>query len=141
MVYLLATDCLLSKFIRLNNLCILLYNNVIFSVPGSWKADEQHGYGKFFGKTTGHEVSGTWVNGRLTGEGKFIGSSGPVYAGHGKLVPSLGDVYEGTFRDNKKHGYGKCQYSKTFGQYKGQVYEGEWVDDVRHGKQSVSQPL
>jgi hypothetical protein len=85
--------------------------------------------------TSGEVFSGQWVRDQLNGEGKFIGSSGPIHpGGHGRLVPSLGDVYEGGFKDNIKHGFGKCHYSKTFGRHKGESYEGEWMEGVRHGE-------
>lgn len=95
---------------------------------------EQHGYGTYFNMSSGDVSSGSWVQGRLTGEGRVVSSSGPLHpGGHGRLVPSVGDVYEGGLKDNKKHGYGKLTYSKTVGECRGQRYEGMWVDDVRHG--------
>jgi hypothetical protein len=102
---------------------------------GEWRANKRHGYGKFYDMSSGDVCSGSWVDDQMTGEGKVVHSSGPIHGGgHGRLVPSVGDVYEGGLRGNKRHGYGKCTYSKTIGVHRGERYEGEWVDDVRHGE-------
>ena len=102
---------------------------------GEWLAGKRHGYGKYFDMTSGDVLSGTWINDQLNGEGKFVGSSGPIHGdGHGKLVPaSVGNVYTGGFKDNKKHGYGKMAYSTAFRHNRGESYEGEWVEDLQHG--------
>ena len=37
-------------------------------------------------------------------------------------------IYLGQFKDNKRHGRGKCAYNN------GSVYEGEWANDKPNGK-------
>ncbi len=36
--------------------------------------------------------------------------------------------YKGEWRDNKRHGHGRCYY------YNGDLYEGDWVRGMRQGK-------
>ena len=37
-------------------------------------------------------------------------------------------LYQGQYKDNKRHGRGKCAWPN------GSVYEGEWLNDVPHGR-------
>ena len=69
----------------------------------------------------------TWYNGNVY-EGEWRDDK---RHGHGKCTFSTGDVYEGEWKDGKKHGRGKYTYST------GDVYEGEWKDNkilYGHGK-------
>ena len=85
--------------------------------------------------SSGDVFSGCWERGRLTGQGRAVYSSSPILGGgHGRMVPGVGDVYEGGFRDDLKHGYGRCTYLTTSGEHRGERYEGEWVDGLRHGR-------
>jgi len=43
------------------------------------------------------------------------------------MIMDNGDIYKGSFKDNKRHGPGLCQFST------GAIYKGEWKDDKPHG--------
>jgi len=39
-----------------------------------------------------------------------------------------GDVYKGSYKDDKRSGFGVYTWSN------GDTYDGEWLDDLRHGR-------
>jgi len=43
--------------------------------------------------------------------------------GKGRMIHADGDVYEGTWKDDKAHGFG------VFNRTDGSKYEGEWYED------------
>mmetsp|Transcript_19954 Transcript_19954/g.44294 ORF Transcript_19954/g.44294 Transcript_19954/m.44294 type:complete len:300 (-) Transcript_19954:610-1509(-) len=58
--------------------------------------------------------------------------------GEGTLTTTSGAVYSGSFRDDKKEGFGKCTSpSKTSKGSLGSVYEGHWSGDAQHGRGTI----
>ena len=47
--------------------------------------------------------------------------------GQGRLIHSDGDVYEGSWKNDKSHGYGIYYHAD------GSSYCGEWEEDLQHG--------
>ena len=80
--------------------------------------------------------NGEWLDGKMTGEGKYKFADGMEYNGlfkngkpHGigKATYSSGTTYEGDWINGYQHGSGTCKYNV------GTVYEGTWHKGKRHG--------
>ena len=76
---------------------------------------------------------GDWLDGKLTGKGKYTWSNGNVYfgdfvnfefSGIGKITYADGDWFEGQFKNDKKNGLGKLYNSKTR-----KITRGRWKND------------
>ncbi|XP_011874120.1 PREDICTED: MORN repeat-containing protein 3-like [Vollenhovia emeryi] len=91
---------------------------------GDWCNDLRHGYGVLSKITKDGEVrkvyAGDWVKGRKHGFGSNW------YKG--------GSYYEGTFRENKRDGYGRLWHRCCSG-----YYQGAWLNDRYHGKGTLVQ--
>lgn len=91
---------------------------------GCYKQGLQHGKGLAI-YPTGNRYEGNWVKGRFGGDGMLQCFHGnPSRTGYGDYLC----VYEGQFRNGRRHGIGKLQYSRDL------VYEGDFFDGVPHGR-------
>lgn len=95
---------------------------VIFNGSGVWV------------KKSGEVWEGTWVNGKMEGQGKRTWKTGTVYVGEfvnnrqhgqGKYISSLGQVFEGEFKKDERF---KC---KSY--FIGEI-EGTWVSGDGEGQ-------
>lgn len=86
---------------------------------GALKGGRPHGHGSFTDASTGDKYQGEWLDGLYHGQGTLTKRNGIVYQGdffegakHGQGVlhwpsnPSALARYEGSFKADKKHGYG-----------------------------------
>jgi hypothetical protein len=98
--------------------------------------DCKNGFGTLV-YSTGESYTGNWVNGTMSGKGKFTSPNGNVFegdfknnslSGKGILRMANGDVYNGDWENSEKQGNGKYIWAN------GEVYDGQWVNSKRQGK-------
>lgn len=87
-----------------------IYSTYVGALRDGWP----HGEGRLT-RRGGEVLEGTWVDGRLHGQGMHLDSDGNRYVGafvhgvrqgHGRLMLTSGAIYEGPFVDGKRHGTG-----------------------------------
>lgn len=97
----------------------------------------------------GNIFEGTWVNGKLHGQGKLTyvdgrtvegeWKSGKIYNGTGTWIHPCGDIFEGTWVNGKEQGQGRMAYwdgRRLVGEWKdGKVYSGQGVLILGNGKE------
>ena len=95
----------------------------------------------------GHEkffcYEGSWKDGNMEGEGKYVFEDGSIFKGsfksnfqHGKgqATYHCGTIYIGEWQNGYPHGKGRVVYKN------GLIYEGTWKSGRRHGKGLLSYP-
>ena len=102
---------------------------------GYWKADKPDGQGRLF-EIDSTIYEGEWRGGLKSGQGKLtqFGStsfyegtfSNDKKNGQGFEKSDFGN-YNGEYKDDLRHGKGKCVYSN------GDIYEGEFKNDLHDG--------
>lgn len=88
------------------------------SYSGFWRQGRQSGTGTMLW-TTGASYKGAWVAGRRTGTGEFFSSHG--------------NSFSGNWKNDKYHGFGEYFYSKSDSE-KRVFYKGSWENNRKHGK-------
>ena len=89
---------------------------------GDWIDDKKEGYGIY--KKYGMYPQ-PYRNIPSIYEGHFIND---MFNGKGKYTYYHGDTYDGSFLNNKRHGFGIMCYTST-----GKKYEGDWKEDMKYG--------
>ncbi|CAH2295848.1 MORN repeat-containing 3 [Pelobates cultripes] len=110
---------------------------------GEWFNNLKHGKGTYTWKRTHSEYEGEWECGRRSGFGTFsvqdptTGVYVKVYSGswkndkkhgYGTKFYSDKEYYEGDWKDGKRSGWGRMYFAN------GDIYEGEWLEDKHNGQ-------
>ena len=131
-----------STIIEGNGIMIDYELNLIYH--GEFLEGKKHGKGILYvqnseekkeGKLTrileGEFVKGNFIKGNITDNGKLIIEDGEfgenLILQSGKLNLEDGELYDGSFLDNKRHGYGVYRYSDKF------EYHGQWENGLKEG--------
>jgi hypothetical protein len=86
---------------------------------GHFVEDKRHGWG-IFSWPDGSLYHGDFVRGQREGRG--------TYTFCRDANESVGGRYEGSWKDGRYHGFGKCVWED------GRLYQGEWKDGQAHGR-------
>ena len=115
------------------------YGRMVYSTgnwfEGDWKDGHKHGYGKFQNHR-GEVYEGNFDMDQRDGKGTIYFADGRELQGsfnkgkvkQGDMTYVNGSKYSGSFKNGKRHGYGKYYDSD------GSCYEGGFYDDHFHGK-------
>ena len=97
----------------------------------------------------GDKYVGTWVEGKMNGQGTYVYADGDKYEGewredkrHGKGTVtyrgqdgSIVEQYQGDWHEGKMHGFGRYVYAD------GGVYEGQWSEGKMSGRGTCAFPI
>mmetsp|Transcript_20794 Transcript_20794/g.20687 ORF Transcript_20794/g.20687 Transcript_20794/m.20687 type:complete len:112 (-) Transcript_20794:655-990(-) len=101
-----------------------IYQDENGSFEGNFVDNARNGNGNLI-LNDGKRFDGVWVNGNMTGPGKFCilnevekrykliykgNFKNLLYSGEGEIHYENGDKYKGTFKKGKKHGQGLMKY-------------------------------
>ena len=115
--------------------------NKDYTYVGSFSDDLKHGKGEINYNETDDKYEGEFLNGKITGNGKYQWANKCIYEGefldgkmHGKGVYKWpeGDMYTGNYVNNLREGYG--EYTRE----NGKKYKGEYKGGKPHGKGIIS---
>jgi hypothetical protein len=115
--------------------------NKDYTYVGSFSDDLKHGKGEINYNETDDKYEGEFLNGKITGNGKYQWGNKCTYEGefldgkmHGKGVYKWpeGDMYTGNYVNNLREGYG--EYTRE----NGKKYKGEYKAGKPHGKGIIS---